>query len=280
MKYTVLFKIMSIVISLTILSGWVVGADGIEELTSKAKSYQSAGRYQEAIEVYDQILAISPDNPDIILEKMEILWKIGEYYEANLLDERLDTIRQNNPEPCIYFYWRSGGSRMCADYMNRGIDLMIKNRFDEALFHFDLVRQYCPDDPNMVNMLCDEANCLYKQGNYEMAIAKYDEAIERSNTLLIENPGDKIILTNKKFAEIDREKIINKIDSFTNATPELTVITTQSTDDRSIIHTNASNTLPAYEESPATTKGAASLVTIVVSIVATITCFGLIKREM
>lgn len=271
-KFLFLFFILSLI-------GWCgVSAEDIDQLLSKAKSYQSAGMYEEALTVYNQILAISPDNPDVTLEKMEILWKLGDYEEANGLNKKLATIRQNSPEPRIYFYWRSGGSRMCGDYLNKGIDLMIKNRFDEAFFYFNLVREYCPDYPNMVNMLCDEGYCFYMQGKYEMAIKKYDEAINLSNSLIIENPGDKGIERNKQYAEIDRDKIVNKLRSLENTTSEVSPVRDQNPENTSLVHTSDSLPLPATEELPVATQGTLPIVSILISLMGMIICCGKLRK--
>ncbi|MDD1724639.1 MAG: PKD domain-containing protein [Methanospirillum sp.] len=127
MKRMVLFGIFSCVLLLS-FSGNPVTADIVVDLNNNALTLGGSGQYDEALALYDQALAIQPENVAVLWNKAGALNAAGRYEEA------LETYNQIDP-----------GYNPAGVLISKGQVLDSLGRYDEAL---DAYNQAQAIEPN------------------------------------------------------------------------------------------------------------------------------------
>lgn len=115
-------------------------------------------RLEEALEAYEQVIALEPDRATAWERRAMVLWRLGRMEEALQSCQRAIELA-----PMM----KDGWSRMT------GL-LMELKRYDEALVAFDRWLELEPD----VWVYRSKAELLQKLGRYEEALAALDKALE------------------------------------------------------------------------------------------------------
>ncbi len=116
-RYLVLITIMAIILTCPLTTR----ADSAVEWNHKGIDLRKLGRYQEAINCYDRVLELDPEDPDTWNNKGYALRKLGRYREAiNCYDTALEL------DPEYVNAWS-----------NKGLTLSKLGRNQEAIFHIN-----------------------------------------------------------------------------------------------------------------------------------------------
>ncbi len=195
-----------------ILFAQIVAGNDADDLISKGKVYESAGKYDEALELYDQAILSNPNESYIYLPKYDLLAKVGRFEEATEIWKLVMDLLPNSTEPIFYYSFVAGGSMTCADYHSKGKDyLMNKKNYDEALFYFHRIHELCPNDTDIGNVYADEGYALYKVSRLEESLKAYDMAFQISKEKLASDPKRREYITNNEIAQFNRQIIANKL---------------------------------------------------------------------
>lgn len=183
------------------------------ELYDRGYALYTAGKWDEALSLYDQALSIQPNNVTILQKKKDVLWDLGRWEEANETYSLVEQNLENSTDPNFYYYWVSGGSSLCGGYTNDGSNALIqRNDYTMALFYFNKVHETCPNNSNNVAIYGDEGYALFQLGRYNESLAAYDTAIRISNEKIGDYTNNEPYMKNKKHVEIDRKKVLKKMD--------------------------------------------------------------------
>jgi tetratricopeptide (TPR) repeat protein len=151
-------------------------------LTNKGNALKNQGKYQEAINCYDQVLAIDPNIVDAMNGKCDILYNIGKYKKAIECYDKALRVEPNN----IY--------ALCS----KGDVLYMQDKIQKAIEYYDKALRV---DPN--NTLAHKKIILAiaRLSSHE-AIEYYDKAlrIEPNNVYFLNNKGD-VLYTQGKIQE-------------------------------------------------------------------------------
>jgi tetratricopeptide (TPR) repeat protein len=148
-----------------------------------AQSFDSQGKYTEALKYYDYVLEIEPNYALAWNNKGVTLYKMGKPKEALTCLERALGINPNYADA----------------WYNRGATLYSLNKYDEALNSFN----------NAVKLNPDDAEAWTNRGLILLhKLGQYDEALKSFNRALEINPDDTLAWRNKGRAlyKLDRYK--------------------------------------------------------------------------
>jgi tetratricopeptide (TPR) repeat protein len=130
-----------------------------QDLLVLGDAYYHMRQYLDAEKIYDQILNLSPDNPDV-LNNRGILLRQLERYEESLADfNRSLQIRPNHP----------------VVLMNRGNTYNALGRYEKAIDDFNLSLKLRPDNPMT---LSNRSIAYYYLKRYEEALADCNRSLE------------------------------------------------------------------------------------------------------
>ena len=131
-----------------------------EDYFLRGNSYYESGQFTEALQAYDQALALSPDDPATLVNRGVALGQLGRY------NEELES------------YDQSLGLRPdhAGTLSNRSVALYRLDRFEEALQALDEALAIRPDDPDTLH---NRGSALSRLGRFEEALQAYDEALAR-----------------------------------------------------------------------------------------------------
>jgi tetratricopeptide (TPR) repeat protein len=127
-------------------------------LTNKGNTLNSLERYSEAITYYDKALAIEPNYKEALSGKGSALYGLGRYSEAITYIDKALAIDPNY-KPAL---------------TNKGNTLERLGRYSEAITYYDKALAI---DPNYKEALSGKGNALYGLGRYSEAITYYDKAL-------------------------------------------------------------------------------------------------------
>jgi predicted O-linked N-acetylglucosamine transferase (SPINDLY family) len=131
----------------------------IEAEIEKALCYHNSGQLQRAEGVYRQILANTPDHPDVLHLLGLVLHQSGNQQAA--IQYICEAIRYNSDNPCYYG--------------NLGVVYYAQNRLGPAISCYHKALELKPDYADAYNNL---ANVLRKQGDLNQAAAFYQKALQ------------------------------------------------------------------------------------------------------
>jgi superkiller protein 3 len=143
----------------------------LASLYNKGNALSALGRYEEAIQYYDKVLAIDPNDVDALTNKGVALSALGKSEEAIQYYDKALAIDPN----------------YTLSLTNKGIDLGILGKYDEAIQYYDKALAI---DPNYTLSLTNKGVALSALGKSEEAITYYDK-------VLAIDPNDVYALTNK-----------------------------------------------------------------------------------
>ncbi len=190
----------------------VVAGDTADDLIEKGRSYQSAGRYEEALGLFDQAIIQKPGESYVYLPKHDILDKLSRYDERDVVWDTVMDKLPNSTEPIYYYAFVPGGSMMCAGYHSTGKEYIIFHQdYEQALFYFKRVHELCPNDTDIANVYQDEGYALYKLGRYNESLKAYQTALEIAEKTLASNPKREAYITNNEIAKYNTQIIANKM---------------------------------------------------------------------
>ncbi len=136
----------------------------VSERLQAGVDHHRAGRPDEARQIYTQILAVQPENPDA-LHLMGMLYvEKGDHRAGRKLIRR--AIESDD--------------RVAIFYVSLGNSYQTEDRFDEAV---ECYRNALRLDPNSVEALCNLGNTLREQKNYSAAINCYQRCLEINSHL-------------------------------------------------------------------------------------------------
>lgn len=125
---------------------------------NRAVALKDLGRYEEAIASYDQALNIQPNCPDTWNNRGAILRNLERYQEAVISYDKALEIKSNKYET----------------WYNRGIALFKLGRIEEAILSYDRALQLEPESHEAWN---NKGNALKEINKYKAAIDCYDQAL-------------------------------------------------------------------------------------------------------
>ncbi|HTV49458.1 MAG TPA: tetratricopeptide repeat protein, partial [Phycisphaerae bacterium] len=131
----------------------------IEQAMKLALQHHQTGRLAEAEQLYRQILACEPNNPEALNLLGVVLSQKGQNQTALELIIRAIEI---NPQASNY-------------HNNLGQILLSLRRLDEAIGAYSKALQLKPDDPELLNNL---GNALNNSGRHEDAISAFNRALQ------------------------------------------------------------------------------------------------------
>lgn len=136
-----------------------IEATTAEEWFIKAYEYGELGQYENAIEAYDNSLAIDPHNAATWTNRGHTLYKLGRYEEAI---ESYNKALEINPWKTSTLYFKGNALRRLG-------------RFEEAIEIYDKVLEIDPENPSA---LYYKGYALRQLERYEQAIEAFDKALE------------------------------------------------------------------------------------------------------
>jgi tetratricopeptide (TPR) repeat protein len=158
-----LFAFVIIIISIYCIenaySQYLGDDSSITDLLDKGNSLFTEGRYEEAIQYYDKVLEIEPNDVYVLYNKGNAFYSLGNYTEAiQYFDKALEI------EP-----------RLVEALTNKGLALADLGKYQEAIQYVDKALEI---EPRMVEALTNKGAALAKLGKYQEAIQYFDKALE------------------------------------------------------------------------------------------------------
>lgn len=132
--------------------------DATEARQNYALILHKLSRHEEALSIYDQLLAMRPDCVEALGNRGNVLSALGRHHDALLSYDRALAIKPNYPEALN----------------NRGNVLCVLGRYDEALASYSRALAYRPGN---VEALHSRGNALRALKRYDEALASFDRAL-------------------------------------------------------------------------------------------------------
>ncbi|MDR2212149.1 MAG: tetratricopeptide repeat-containing glycosyltransferase family protein [Pseudomonadales bacterium] len=163
-----------------------------DELFHLALEHHQRGQFQQAIAVYDQVLALAPDNVEAYYNQAIALSRLGRRGEALKNYERAITLQANSHllhfgrgneldalgryEEALASYERASNFKpdFFEAYDNRGNVLSKLNRHEEALVNHE---RGIALRPEIAELHYNRGHVLAELSRYDEALASYDRAI-------------------------------------------------------------------------------------------------------
>ncbi|MDP1751785.1 MAG: tetratricopeptide repeat-containing glycosyltransferase family protein [Reyranella sp.] len=157
----------------------------------RANALQKLDRHEEALESYDQAIALDPGSADAFNDRGTVLQCLQRYDEALASHDRAATLRPDDAsayynqgtallnlgrhEEALARYDRaiSLDPRYADAHMNRGLALQRLHRYEESLSNYDKAIALNPGWADAYN---DRGAALQKLQRHEEALASYDKA--------------------------------------------------------------------------------------------------------
>ena len=124
----------------------------------EAVDLQKAGKFSEALQSYDQAIALSPGNANAFNNRGNVLQALNRFEEALASYEAAIALKPDHANA----------------FNNRGNALQALKRFDEARASFEKATALRPDD---AEILRNQGVVLFELKRFEEALASYDKAI-------------------------------------------------------------------------------------------------------
>jgi len=140
-------------------------------LTNRGVLYEKLERHDDALTDYNRALELSPDNPDTLNNRGNTLGKLERYDDALADFNRSLELKPDHP----------------GTLNNRGITYKKLERYDDALADYNRSLKLRPDDPDT----------LYNQGTTYTKMERYDEALADYNRALELRPDHSDTLNNR-----------------------------------------------------------------------------------
>ena len=186
------------VIALIAVLSFPTGASEYLELVNKGNTFAGVGRYQEALNAFDNAIEIDPNNSEAWVGKGEALRIIGRNQESIDAFNKAIEIDPNNA-----FAWRS-----------KGIVLTALGRNQEAITAIDRAMEL---DPNYLDALQFKGYALKGLGKQQEAAAVFQRIIELSEKLILINQDDFILWHQKGNALHNLGKYQEAVDAYDKA---------------------------------------------------------------
>ena len=182
----------------------VLGTDHPDTLMVRnnlAFAYRSVGRFDEAIELYERVLAdqervLGPDHPDTLITRNNLA---GAYHSAGRFDEAIelfewvlaDRVRVLGPDH----------PKTLTTCNNLAVAYHSAGRFDEAIELFewvlaDRVRVLGPDHPKTLTTCNNLAVAYHSAGRFDEAIELYERVLADQERVLGPDHPDTLITRN------------------------------------------------------------------------------------
>jgi tetratricopeptide (TPR) repeat protein len=133
------------------------------ELIIKGDSLFNQGKYEEAITYFDKVLALDPNDRDMLYYKGISLEGLGKHEEAITYFDKVLALDQNDTDTLTY----------------KGISLESLGKHEEAITYFDRVLTL---DPNNVNTLRWKEYTLHNTGKYDDSVTDLAEHVYPTDT--------------------------------------------------------------------------------------------------
>ena len=166
------------------------------DLIAEGNAFLGQGKYDEALQAYDNALQLDSQLADVWYDKGVVLNKQGKYDDAV---KAYDNAIGLNPK--FAYAW-----------CNKGDSLQKKGSYEDAIKAYDKAIELDPTDAYPLN---NKGVVLSKQGNYEAAIEAFDQALAidpnneetrsnkrtaeaalaRKQTTVVEQPGAREVIT-------------------------------------------------------------------------------------
>lgn len=88
---------------LVLLFAQIAAGTDADDLIKKGQVYESAGKYEDALKLYDQAILLDPNESYLYLPKYDLLRKTGRFEEAKEIWDLVMDLLPNSTEP-IYYY--------------------------------------------------------------------------------------------------------------------------------------------------------------------------------
>ena len=165
----------------------------IGDLINRGNSYSRMGFLNEAIECYNIVLAINPNQTDAINGKAVCLSKQGFDKEAIILFNNAIILAPNDPMFLLnrgnYYFKREQYPQALSDYQNSikrdstdsfvwsniGTCLLHMEKFNDSLFYFDKALEI---EADLVETIGNKGVALLKLDRYEDALKCFDKALK------------------------------------------------------------------------------------------------------
>jgi len=172
-------------------AGSISGPSTATDLINKGYALDSQGKYDEAIQAYDEAIEIDPQYVGAWINKGSALYSQGKYDEAvQAFDEAIEI----NPQFAEVWY-------------NKGSALHAQGKYDDAIKAFDETIRLNPD----------YAEAWYRKGTVLHLQEKYDEAIQANDEAIRLNPDYAEAWNNKGDALIVQSKYDEAIKAYDEA---------------------------------------------------------------
>lgn len=149
-------------------------------LMAKGDDFLVRRQYEDAITVYDRVIALDPGNYKAMEAKGEALAMLGRYAESlPLLNQSIK-----------YMDWRVDEGSYLNAYDIKGWVLAQMRDYDGAINAFDIVFIVSPD---WFRTHYNKAWVLAKQGKYNEAVSEYNHSLDWENQIRVEHKSWSIL---------------------------------------------------------------------------------------
>ena len=151
--------------------------------TDRARTYERKEEYDKAIVDYSELIRLDPDDSEAYHDRGKVYEEKGEYDKA--IADHSEAIRLDLPEEASSYRSREDASEevlweemkvfVASSYRSRGDVYYQKGEYNKAIADYDeAIRLDCPDE---VHTYRSRGDAYYQKGEYDKAIVDYDEAI-------------------------------------------------------------------------------------------------------
>ena len=203
--------------------------------------YYDMKEYQEALKSYESALQLTPQDPELLRSKAQVLYTLGKLDEARLIIDEAMKINPTNDRVQQTKEFMNSNKAEAEIHSQKGRELYGERHFEDAIREYDLAISTNPDDyfSYYCRGLCNqnlgrygEAISDYKQTitikpGYASAYAqmasihfqqgKYDEAISDNTEVIIAKPDDCSAYINRAFCYFRLNRIEEALSDLNHA---------------------------------------------------------------
>jgi tetratricopeptide (TPR) repeat protein len=162
-------------------------------LNNEGRTLYNDGKYEEAIQYFDEALQIDPYNEDTIYNKFRALERLPKDVDDDISKDQITkkVVDDSTTSDRLDDNALDKDPNLVKELMNKGRESSKQGKYEEAMAWY---HKALAIDNNNVSALNDIAALLHEQGKYQEAIAWYDKALAIDPNFEIARYNKKLVL--------------------------------------------------------------------------------------